>query len=133
MSETQTPPRDETPASETPPQAQSAAAIETQESGDNQKKPLLSLIDSLFPKLSDSLKTLKQKEQAAQVEEPSSFNTPGPNREMKTTSSHVPSYHSNATKIGSSTRDQPSNLPPKSILKKNQSPDVVPTDRKSVV
>lgn len=41
-----------------------ASATTSDDSGNPQAKPLLSLIDSLFPKLSDSIKTLKEKEQS---------------------------------------------------------------------
>lgn len=97
------------------------APAEAQQLGNNQKKPLLSLIDSLFPKLSDSLKTLKQKEKAAQAEEqPQHLYRPDSNREIP-----PQSLQSNASNFRTAARGQSSNLPPKSILKKSQSSDIM--------
>lgn len=49
-----------------------APLVAPQQNSDTpQSKPLLSLIDSLFPKLSDSIKTLKQKEQVGSSPQPS--------------------------------------------------------------
>ena len=58
----------------TPVPSSVAAPVAPQQNSDKpQSKPLLSLIDSLFPKLSDSIKTLKEKEK---VVNSSQFNTP---------------------------------------------------------
>ena len=58
------------------PSAPSAPSVAPQQNSDTpQSKPLLSLIDSLFPKLSDSIKTLKQKEQSGSSPQ-SSFDPP---------------------------------------------------------
>ncbi|KAJ7365882.1 Regulation of nuclear pre-mRNA domain-containing protein 2 [Desmophyllum pertusum] len=67
-------------ASITPPVAAPIAVavpVATQENSDEpQSKPLLSLIDSLFPKLSDSIKTLKEKEKAGNSPNPPVVNIP---------------------------------------------------------
>ena len=46
------------------PAAVAAPEASSENSGKPQSKPLITLIDSLFPKLSDSIKTLKEKEKA---------------------------------------------------------------------
>ncbi|KAL9987261.1 hypothetical protein ACROYT_G001539 [Oculina patagonica] len=108
----------------TPPVAAPVAApVTPQQNSDKPQKPLLSLIDSLFPKLSDSIKTLKEKEKAVNSPNPQ-FNPPVVNVPTSLPARPLPSesQFQHPSNVG---REQPvfqqSGL--KSILKKGPKAD----------
>ena len=76
-----------TPMSVNQPAPVAAPEAPKENSGKPQSKPLLSLIDSLFPKLSDSIKTLKEKEKVGSSSEAQSQ---PPNMQIGNTPSSLP-------------------------------------------
>ena len=116
----------DTPPSDTPPHTQPVEPEDTQPPSNNPKKPLLSLIDSLFPKLSDSLKTLKQKEQKVHNEEfvaerPQALRKGVPSQEGKAPGN----YHTNPPSFQATVPVGSAKFPPKGILRRSHSGDKV--------
>ena len=94
-----------------------AAPVPLQQNSDKpQSKPLLSLIDSLFPKLSDSIKTLKEKEKVANSPQ---FNPPVVNIATSLPAQPLPSesHFPHPSNMGSELPDFPQ-IGLKSILKR---------------
>ena len=106
----------------TPVPSSIAAPVALQQNSDKpQSKPLLSLIDSLFPKLSDSIKTLKEKEK---VENSPQFNPPVVNIATSFRAQPLPSksHFPHPSNMGSEQPDfQQTGL--KSILKRGPKSD----------
>ena len=99
-----------------------AAPVAPQQNPDKpQSKPLLSLIDSLFPKLSDSIKTLKEKEKV--VNSPQ-FNPPVVNIASSLPAQPLPSesHFPHPSNVSSEQRDFPQ-TGLKSILKRGPKSD----------
>lgn len=108
----------------TPVSSSIVAPVAPQQSSDKpQSKPLLSLIDSLFPKLSDSIKTLKEKEKAVNSPKPE-FNPPVVNIATSLPAQPLPSesQFQHPSNVGSEQPDfQQTGL--KSILKRGPKSD----------